>query len=134
MSLNLSRKKIKNPLLEKVEELSGQNVYACYQCGKCSAGCPLTDEMDCMPNQVIRCIQLGDESILDCKAVWLCASCFTCATRCPHGIDIARVMDAVRQLALRKNADKINVCEIDKELLKRAPQQLIVCAMRKYTG
>ena len=53
-----------NWLLSKVEELSGENLYACYQCGKCSAGCPMVEEMDLLPNQVILLVKLGDESVV----------------------------------------------------------------------
>ena len=54
MRINLSRKKIKDPFVGKVEELSGQNLLACYQCGKCSAGCPAVSQMDILPNHPIR--------------------------------------------------------------------------------
>ena len=134
MKAKLSRKKVKGELLKKVEELSGQKIYACYQCGKCTAGCPMTDDMDILPNQVIRYLQLGMEEVLGAKTIWICASCFTCGVRCPHGIDISKVMEALRQMTLRKNEDNVRVEKIDPELLKNGPQQLLVCSMRKYTG
>jgi heterodisulfide reductase subunit B len=83
-------------LAQKIEQEVGSNVFLCYQCVKCSSGCPLVEHMDLTPNQVMRSIQLDDESVLESKAIWLCASCQTCTTRCPQELDIAGIMDALR--------------------------------------
>lgn len=81
------------------------SVSACYQCKKCSAGCPLTFAMDLLPDQVIRLALLGQtERLLACRTIWVCASCVTCTTRCPNGIDIAGVMDWLKEEALEKKA------------------------------
>ena len=87
--------------LDSVQQKSGEKVDACYQCRKCTNGCPLAFEMDLMPNQVMRAVQLGlRDEVLGSKTVWLCASCQTCTTRCPNDIDIAHLMDSLRQLSL----------------------------------
>ena len=110
MRINISRKKIKDPFVAKVEELSGQNLLACYQCGKCSAGCPAVSEMDILPNQIIRFAQLGlKDELQDSKSIWICASCMTCNVRCPKGINIAEVIEAIRQILLRKREDHVKV-------------------------
>lgn len=84
----------------EVGELSGQRVADCYQCGKCTAGCPTAFAMDYPPNQILRGIQLGmRDAVLSSKAIWLCASCETCGTRCPQEVDFARVADALRGMA-----------------------------------
>jgi len=77
------------------------DVQDCYQCQKCSAGCPVAFAMDYKPNQVMQMVSLGmKERVLACKTIWICASCYTCSARCPNDIDIAGVMDWLRQSAL----------------------------------
>jgi heterodisulfide reductase subunit C len=86
--------------LDQIEEASGEKVRICYQCGKCSAGCPVAYAMDLLPSQVMRLVQLGlKDEVLSCSTIWLCASCETCAARCPREIEIVRVMDALRHRA-----------------------------------
>lgn len=89
--------------LREVERRSGTPVSACFQCHKCSTGCPIGPEMDLLPSQVMRLIHLGGETeILESDAIWLCASCEACTTRCPMGIDIAGVMDTLRMMAVER--------------------------------
>ncbi len=81
--------------------LNGEDVSRCIQCGKCTAGCPISPEMDLQPNQVLRLIQVNDPNVvLKCSTIWICASCQTCSVRCPEEIDIAEIMDSLRKLAL----------------------------------
>lgn len=133
MRLKISKDRVQGDFVKKVEELSGQDVLSCYQCGKCSAGCPVASDMDVSPNQVIRLVQIGDEGVLESEAIWMCASCFTCAARCPKGVDLAKIMEALRIIILRKGGDAIKITEIPKEVLETAPQQAIVSGLRKYT-
>jgi heterodisulfide reductase subunit B len=83
-------------LAQIIEEEIGDNVYLCYQCIKCTSGCPLAEHFDLTPNQVMRSVQLNEESVLESEIIWLCASCQTCTSRCPQGLDIAGVMDTLR--------------------------------------
>src|SRR5208337_1847555 len=92
--------------LAEVERLSGTPVSACYQCHKCTSGCPIGPDMDLLPSQVMRLTHLGLEGeVLESESIWLCASCEACTTRCPMGIDIAAVMDTMRILAIERKAD-----------------------------
>jgi len=96
-------------LVEEVERRSGTPVSACFQCHKCSTGCPTGPEMDFLSSQVMRLIHLGEEEmLLGSRAIWLCASCEACTTRCPMGIDIAAVMDTLRMMAIERKADVPN--------------------------
>jgi len=92
------------PSFSLAERLAGlTTVSACYQCKKCSSGCPLTFAMDFYPDQVIRLALLGQEAqVLGCRTIWVCSACETCTTRCPNNIDIAGVMDWLKEEALRQ--------------------------------
>ncbi len=112
MNLNEASGETKNSFLEEVVKASNVDIQACYQCQKCSAGCPVVAAMDIMPNQVVRQIQYGRrEKVLSSKTIWVCASCHTCSVRCPNDIDIAKVMDTLRHLSL-KSGLKAGVGEI----------------------
>lgn len=135
MRVELSSKKLKSDFVKKVTELSGQNLLLCYQCGKCSAGCPMAFAMDILPNQVMRFIQLGlEDDILDSRTFWLCASCLTCTARCPKGVDLSRVMEALRLLILRKNKNHVEPSKMSPETVADLPQIALVSGFRKLTG
>jgi heterodisulfide reductase subunit C len=135
MRINISRRKIKDSFVTKVEEISGQNLLACYQCGKCSAGCPAVSEMDILPNQIIRYAQLGfKDELMKSKSIWICASCFTCNARCPKGINIAEVIEAIRQILLRKRKDHLKVERLSDKEKGDVPPIAIISSMRKFTS
>ncbi|MHC4738860.1 MAG: 4Fe-4S dicluster domain-containing protein [Planctomycetota bacterium] len=134
MNVILSAEKLKKGKCEKVKELSGENVYTCYQCGNCSAGCPAADFMDLAPHQVIRLVQLGlVEEILQTNTVWICAACITCRVRCPKGVDLSKIMEALRQIILRDQKNYVNLNEIKKEILDKLPQIALIGNFRKLT-
>ncbi|WP_136807349.1 4Fe-4S dicluster domain-containing protein [Desulfosediminicola flagellatus] len=102
-SMNISPAKGNRKLLKKLESRK-IDVQTCYQCGRCSGGCPVADYFDLQPMEVVRLASYGmEQQLLSSSTIWLCASCDTCATRCPNDIDITALMDVLRELALRKN-------------------------------
>jgi len=134
MRVKLSSEKLQSDFVKKVEEISGQDLLACNQCGKCSAGCPVAFAMALLPSQVIRLAQLGLEEALDANTIWYCASCQTCLSRCPRGVDLPRVMEALRQIALKERGDYLEMPEISADLLTQAPQLALISGFRKYTS
>ena len=78
-------------------------VTSCFQCRKCSGGCPLTFAMDLLPHHVIRLALLGQEQrVFDSMTIWVCSGCQTCTSRCPNGIDIAGTMDWLKEEAVKR--------------------------------
>ncbi len=135
MKTEISSQTLQNDFVKKVEEISGQSLLSCNQCGKCSAGCPMSFAMDFLPNQVIRLVQLGlEEDIVRSKTVWICASCFTCTVRCPRGVDLAKVMEAVRLVTLRRNIDYMQASDLPIDTLSELPQIALVGGFRKHTA
>ena len=88
--------------LKKIEQESGENVSVCFQCRKCSNGCPVVFAMDNPPHRMMRMVQMGmKKELLEGNTIWVCATCETCATRCPNDIEIATVMDTLRHMYRR---------------------------------
>lgn len=124
----------KGDLEREVSDLSGQNVFGCYQCGTCSAGCPYVDDMDVTPDEVLRYIILDRREVLNSKTIWICSACFTCAERCPRDINITKVMESLRQIVLRHKIDHSNVKKISKKEMETIPQIAFVSLFRKNIG
>ncbi|MCD6117174.1 4Fe-4S dicluster domain-containing protein [bacterium] len=120
--------------LKKISELSDQVITRCDQCGTCSGSCPMVEEMDITPSEIMRMVQLGQKEVMDTKAMWICASCFACTVRCPRGLDVSKVAEALRQVKLRQAIDYIDINGIPDEEMERLPQIAIVSSFRKFTG
>ncbi|MEE8402609.1 MAG: 4Fe-4S dicluster domain-containing protein [Candidatus Hydrothermarchaeaceae archaeon] len=87
----------------------GKKAQVCFQCGTCTAGCPTVYAMDYTPRQIMRMVNLGmKEQVLKSDTIWLCASCFTCQTRCPRGVEITSVMGALKSIAIKEGIDVAN--------------------------
>ena len=108
---------------QQILKMCGENVMSCYQCGECTAGCPAAFGMDISPNQVMRMAQVGfADEVLSSSAIWLCAGCEMCATRCPRGVALSKVLDACRQISVREGKvtkDQANVLKMHEEMLRQ---------------
>jgi heterodisulfide reductase subunit C len=134
MRVRLSAESVRSELVHRIEEYSGQDLMACYQCGKCAAGCPVAFAMDMLPSQVIRYAQLGlVDQLLDSKTIWLCAACQTCYSRCPKGIDLSRIMEALREIVMYEQGSHIDHGDISPEEMSEWPQQAFIGGFRKYS-
>jgi heterodisulfide reductase subunit C len=116
---------IDSGLARRVGLGSGENAYKCYQCKKCSAGCPVAPFADLHPAQVMRAVQIGaTDAAVDSRMIWLCSGCEACTTRCPQGIDIAAVMDELRMIAreegrVRKDAPFAHILKLNYDSFRR---------------
>lgn len=117
-----------------IKEISGVNPLKCMKCGKCSASCPVFDEMDIKPHQFVSYVQNENiEALAESKSLWKCLSCFACVERCPRGVKPGKLVDAARQIVIRQRGQEgLSPDEIGQLLDENIPQQLLVSAFRKY--
>jgi len=93
-------------ILAQIQDATGLDPAHCYQCGKCSAGCPMASEMDLKPHEIMRLLQLdSSKRLLSSDSIWMCLTCETCTARCPNLFDPAAVIDALREIAMKENPD-----------------------------
>ena len=130
--------------LEEVNRrIDGVPIQRCYHCRKCSAGCPVAFAMEYNPNKVIKMIQMGKrQEVLNSSTIWLCASCETCVTRCPNDVDIARMMDVLREMAIeeRTGAREANILKFHEAFLSgvksggRINEPMMIARYKMATG
>ncbi len=118
-----------------IDITSGVNVRKCMRCGKCTATCPSFAEMEYHPHQFVYMVEKGDiEPLLNSDSLYKCLTCFACVERCPRGVEPAKVVEAVRLTAVRKQGNNHLIPDqIPAMLDEDMPQQAIVTAFRKYT-
>jgi heterodisulfide reductase subunit C len=123
-------------LLEQIEAVGPFQTGACFQCRKCTNGCPVTFAMDFYPDEVIRMVILGQrEAILSCQTIWVCAACETCTTRCPNDVRIAELMDALKEMALCEDvpASQPRILALHETFLNNIKKREI-CAVTFFSG
>ncbi len=135
MPLMISANSMNDELRHRIDEISGDVVARCMQCGTCSASCPMNRQATSAPRHVMHLIQFGRaEQLNNCSMAWLCASCHTCEVRCPRGIDIPAVMEALRQVQLRENVDKVGPSDMKPEEIAELPTIALVSGFRKLSS
>ena len=124
-----------NNLKEQVLLTCGVNVRKCMRCGKCTGTCPSFGEMEYHPHQFVYMVEKGDiETLMNSDSIYKCLTCFACVDRCPRGVEPAKVVEAVRLTAIRKQGNNHLIPDqIPAMLDEDLPQQAIVTAFRKYT-
>lgn len=120
---------------EQILRMSGVNPRKCMRCGKCSGTCPSYGEMEYHPHQFVYMVETGNiEPLLKSDSLYKCLSCFACVDRCPRGVEPAKLVEAVRLLAIREQGgNHMSADDIPSRLNDELPQQAIMSAMRKYS-
>ena len=118
-----------------IDITSGVDVRKCMRCGKCTATCPSFNEMEYHPHQFVYMVEKGNiEPLLNSESLYKCLTCFACVERCPRGVEPAKVVEAVRLTAVRKQGNNRLIPDMIPDMLDEdMPQQAIVSAMRKYS-
>jgi len=107
MTMRITKQKATESFLKAVQETADVNLSSCYQCKKCSIGCPVADQIESPPSEIIRKLQLGaGTELLNTDLIWTCLACETCYTRCPNRINFPAVIDALKSIALEKGTAK----------------------------
>ena len=105
--MTIAKKKTRFSLKDAVEQICGADLSVCFQCKKCSSGCSVAKLTKSRPSELMRQLHLGaGNELLESDLIWTCASCEICSARCPMGIDVAAVIDALRLLSVQRGASK----------------------------
>ena len=129
--MNNNTSEMKNQLLR----MSGVNPKKCMKCGKCSGTCPAYDSMEYHPHQIVSMVESGNiQPLLESESLYQCLSCFACVDRCPRGVEPAKLIEAVRLMAVRKQGgNRLSAEKVSEMADDTIPQQALVSAFRKYS-
>lgn len=119
----------------EILRMSGVNPRKCMRCGKCTATCPSYNEMDIPPHRFVYLVEQGQvETLLSCRTIWKCLSCFACVERCPRGVEPAKLIEALRLTKLRpQGGDYLQPAQLAGIEDDDLPQQALVSALRKFS-
>ena len=121
MTIRIKKVSTARNLLATVRDMSDVDLNICYQCKKCSSGCTVAGLTKSPPSEIIRRLHLGaGDELLSSDQIWTCVSCEICFARCPMGIDLVAVMDALRALSVERKATmpKGNISLFNRSFLK----------------
>jgi len=99
-------------LIKEVEARGGKNARLCFQCGTCTAGCPMGQRSGLRVRTVMRKANLGMREVLDDPDLWLCTTCYTCADRCPRRIMATDAIIALRNIATQQHKVPMSMIKI----------------------
>lgn len=135
MSITITNKTYDREFAQKVREISGEDLQKCMQCGVCSGGCPMGEHSSLTPRRLVLMAHLGlKERLLDANTPWLCATCNVCTLRCPRGLNVPKITEALRLIVLRENKNYVEPSQLGEEKLSKLPQIAMVSSFRKHTS
>jgi len=114
-----------------LELATDETISDCYQCGKCTAGCPAS--MDPSPSVLIHFLQLGlFDKAVNSESIWSCMGCLTCSERCPKNVSPAAIVEGLKRLHLNRMKQRVIVHTLGQEFLANSTQQAVVSGFRKF--
>jgi len=135
LTIEINDKTYDKDFVKKLAEISGESFHKCMQCGTCTATCPMSDEMDVSPRQIMLSIHFGlKKKATEANTIWLCATCHSCQALCPRGMKLPKIMEALRQLYLRGNENYVEPNKIPEDVIADLPQIALVSCFRKHTA
>ena len=133
--ISISESNFDHSFARRIMKTSGIDIFKCYQCGTCAAVCPMGEHMDARPRKIMHMCRLRlEQPVVASNTPWICAACSECLVRCPRGVDIPKVMEAIRLLTQRKNINHVEPSGIDPERLADLPQIALIACFRKHTA
>jgi len=115
----------------ELELATGETISDCYQCGKCTAGCPAS--MDPSPSVLIHFLQLGlFDKAVNSESIWNCMGCLTCSERCPKNVNPATIVEGLKRIHLNNLQPRVILHALGQEFLANSTQQAVVSGFRKF--
>jgi len=91
--------------LKILTKIGEQKPYNCFQCVRCTSGCPSMKMLELKPHEIISLARLGFvEELITSGTAWACATCLKCKERCPQAVAPVDLILALRNLAVEKEA------------------------------
>ncbi|MFH1573171.1 MAG: 4Fe-4S dicluster domain-containing protein [Acidobacteriota bacterium] len=95
--------RIDSTVLPEMKRFGAFDIDACFNCGNCTAVCPLSEHNDAFPRRMIRYAQLGRaDHIAASKELWLCYYCAECSDTCPRQAEPGEFMASARRYAISR--------------------------------
>jgi len=92
--------------LKILAKIGEQKPYNCFQCIRCTSGCPSMKMLELKPHEIVSLASLGFvEELVASGMVWACATCLKCKERCPQAVAPVDLIFALRNLAVEKEAE-----------------------------
>jgi heterodisulfide reductase subunit C len=92
--------------LKVLEKIGEHRPRDCFQCIRCTSGCPSMKMMELKPHEVVSLSRLGFiDEVIESGIIWTCAQCLKCKERCPQDVAPVDLILALRNLAVEKEAN-----------------------------
>jgi len=103
LDLMTNKRPDSNLRLQALTKIGEHKPYNCYQCIKCTSGCPAMKMLEIKPHEIVGLVRLGFvEDVINSGIIWACAMCLKCKERCPQEVAPVDLIFALRNLAVER--------------------------------